>query len=125
MNESHEQFQKVFTELYSLSLSDKINFLDDLLFYCTIAGRGIWSVKQYTDAEKIEAFKWLNELLHRFWKIRSGLQNGEVNDFETRLYDNMKFYGDQSILLRMHLVPTTLGAFNIFKERQKSHEHDG
>ena len=60
-----------------------------------------------------------------FWKIRSGLQNGEVNDFETRLYDNMKFYGDQSILLRMHLVPTTLGAFNIFKERQKSHEHDG
>ena len=123
MNKTHEQFQEVFNELYNLTLPDKIKFLDDLLFYFTIAGRGIWSDDKPTDAEKVEAFKWLNELLHRIWNIRSGLQNGEENDFVSRLYENMKFYGDQSILLRMHLLPTTLGAFNIFKERQKSHEH--
>lgn len=94
-----------------------------MLFYFTIAGRGIWLDEQPTDAEKVEAFKWLNELLHRIWNIRSGLQNGQGHDFMTTLYENMKFYGDQSILLRMHLVPTTLGAFKMFKERQKAHEH--
>jgi hypothetical protein len=123
MNETHEQFQEVFNELYTLTLADKIKFLDDLLFYFTIASRGIWSDEQPTDAEKVEAFKSLNELLHRIWNIRSGLQNGDESDFVNRLYENMKFYGDQSILLRVHLIPTTLGAFNIFKERQKSHEH--
>lgn len=123
MNETHEQFQEVFNELYSLSSPDKIKFLDDLLFYFTIAGRGIWSDEQPTEGEKVEAFKWLNELLHRIWNIRSGLQNGEGEDFARRLYENMKFYGNQSTLLRSHLVPTTLGAFSIFKERQKSHEH--
>ena len=124
MNARHEQFQEVFNELCTLTLVDKIKFLDDLLFNFTIAGRGIWSDEQPTDAEKVEAFKWLNELLHRIWNIRSGLQNGEENDFVTRLYGNMKFYGDQSILLRMHLVPTTLGAFSIFKERQQLHKRN-
>jgi hypothetical protein len=120
MNERHEQFQEIFNELYTLTIVDKIKFLDDLLFYFTIASRGIWSDEQPTDTEKVEAFKLLNELLHRIWKIRFGLQNGEGTDFVTILYENMKFYGDQSTLLRMHLVPTTLGAFNIFKERQNS-----
>ncbi len=125
MNKTHEQFQEVFNEMHSLSLPDKLKFLDDLLFYFTIAGRGIWSDEQPIDAEKVEAFKWLNELLHRIWNIRSGLQNGEGEDFATRLYENIKFYGEQSTLLRSHLVPTILGAFNIFQERQKSHgQHD-
>lgn len=125
MNETNEQIQEVLNELYSLSLPDKIKFLDDLLFYFTIAGRGICSDERPTDLEKVEAFKWVNELLHRIWNIRSGLQNGEGEDFATRLYENMKFYGEQSTLLRSHLVPTTLGAFNMFKERQKSDErHD-
>lgn len=123
MNERHEQFQEVFDELSILTTIDKIKFIDDLLFYFTIAGRGIWSDEQSTDTEKVEAFKWLNELMHRIWNIRSGLLIGEEDDFATRLYDNMKFYGEQSTFLRMHLVPTTLGAFNIFKERQKSHGH--
>lgn len=120
MNERHEQFQKVFNELYTLNVADKIKFLDYLLFNFTIAGRGIWSDEHPTDAEKVEAFKWLNELLHRIWNTRFGLQNGEGTDFVTTLYENMKFYGDQSTLLRMHLVPATLGAFNIFKARQNT-----
>ena len=123
MKETHEQFQEVLDELGTLAHFDQIKFLDDLLFYFTIAGRGIWSDEKPSDAEKVDAFKWLNELLHRIWNIRSELQNDEGHDFVTRLYENMKFHGDQSTLLRMHLVPTTLGAFNIFKERQKSHEH--
>jgi hypothetical protein len=120
MNERHEQFQEVLNKLYTLTVVDKIKFLEDLLFYLTIAGRGIWSDEQPTDAEKVEAFKWLNELLHRIWNIRLELQNGEGADCVTTLYENIKFYGDQSTLLRMHLVPTTLGAFNIFKGRQNS-----
>lgn len=123
MNETHEHFQEIFDELGTLTQLDKTKFLDDLLFYFTIAGRGICSDEQPTDTEKVNAFKWLNELLHRIWNIRSELQNGEGYDFVTRLYDNMKFYSDQSTLLRLHLVPTTLGAFKIFKERQKSQAH--
>lgn len=123
MSETHEQFQEVFNELYNLTINDKIKFIEELLFYYTIAGRGIWSDEQPSDAEKVEAFKWLNELLHRIWNIRSKLQNGEGDEFVTRLYDNMKFYGEQSSLLRTHLVPTTLGAFTTFKAKQKSDEY--
>jgi hypothetical protein len=114
MSETHEQFQEVFDKLYALLQADRIKFLEDLLFYFTIGGRGIWSDEQSTDAEKVEAFKWLNELIHRIWNIRFELQQNNENDFVKRLYENMKFYGEQSSLLRMHLVPTTLGAFKIF-----------
>jgi hypothetical protein len=74
--------------------------------------------KFYASAEKGDAFKWLNELAHRIWNIKFDLQRGEDNDSITRLYDNMKFYGEQSALLKMHLVPTTLGAFKNFKAKQ-------
>jgi hypothetical protein len=116
VNEAHQQFQEAFDELYTFSTTDKIEFLERLLFHFTLAGRGIWSDDSSTDTEKVEAFKWLNELVHRIWNIRSDLQRGEDNDSITRLYNNMKFYGEQSDLLRMHLVPTTLGAYNVFKE---------
>jgi hypothetical protein len=117
MNDPHKQFQKVFDELYFLSITDKIFFLEKLLFYFTITGRGIWSDDKPADAEKVEAFKWLNELIHRVWNIRSALQRGEDSDSITRLYENMKFYGEQSEILRMHLLPTILGAFDNFIAR--------
>ena len=53
------------------------------------------------------AFKWLNELSHRIWNIRFDLQQGEDNESMTRLYRNMKFYSEQSDLLRIHLLPET------------------
>lgn len=117
MNEANKQFHEVFDELYKLSVTDKVLFLEELLFYSTLTGRGIWSDDKPSDTEKVEAFKWLNEFSHRIWNIRSGLQQGEDNDSVTRLYENMKFYGEQSDILRMHLVPTILGAFNNFTAR--------
>ena len=118
MSESHKRFQEVVDELYSLTIPDKIKFLEQLLFNFTLAGRGIWSDDKPSDPEKVDAYKWLNELSHRIWNIRFELQQGEDNDSITRLYENMKFYGEQSDLLRMHLVPTTLDALGNFKVRQ-------
>ena len=118
MNEAHKRFQEAFNELYTLTIVDKIKFLEVLLFDFTITGRAIWSDEEATDSEKVQAFKWLNELVHRIWGIHLELNLNEDNDSITRLYENMKFYGEQSILLRTQLVPTTLGAFKNFKGRQ-------
>ena len=117
MNEAHKQFQEVFNELYALTIHMKIKFMETLIFYFTITSRGIWSNEKPSDAEKVEAFKWLNELSHRIWNLLFELQRGEDSDSITRLYENMKFYGEQSGLLRSHLQPTTLAAVENFKAR--------
>lgn len=117
MNEAHKQFQEVFDELYELTIHKKMKFLEALLFYFTITSRGIWSDDKPTDADKVEAFKWLNELSHRIWNLLFELQRDEDSDSITRLFENMKFYGKQSGLLRSHLLPTTLAAFENFKAR--------
>jgi len=119
MNEQHKQFQNALEELNTLPNPDKVRFLEDLLFYFTISSRGIWSDEKVSEFEKVEAFKWLNELYHRIWNIRFELEQEKSNDGITRLYENMKFYGEQSELLRVHLVPTTLGAFRNFKVKQQ------
>ncbi len=118
MADLQNSFQQVFDQLYTLNIEDKILFLEELLCYLTDIGREIWADDKSTDNEKVKAFKWLNELTHRIWNIRFDLKRNEDNDCITRLYENMKFYGEQSDLLRMHLVPTTLGAYKIFKVRR-------
>lgn len=117
MNEAHKQFQEVFDELYALTIHKKMKFLEALMFYFTITSRGIWSDDKPSNADKVEAFKWLNELSHRIWNLLFELQRGEDSDSITRLYENMKFYGEQSGLLRSHLLPTILAAFGNFKAR--------
>ena len=115
--EQRKQFQETFDKLHTLSSLEKIQFLEELLFYFTIAGRGIWSDDQLSEFEKIEAFKWLNELTHRIWNLRFELQRGEDTDSIIRLYENMKFYSEQSKTLGGHLVPTTIIAFESFEEK--------
>lgn len=119
MNTTYTKFQEAFNELDTFSASDKIAFLEVLLFQLTIAGRGIWSDGQPSDGEKVEAFKWLNELSHRIWNIRFDLLRSESNDSIIRLYENVKSYGEQSNLLKSHLVPTILSAFENFKKELK------
>jgi hypothetical protein len=116
MKNTHKQFQEAFDELLKLPISEKIKFLEELLFYFTLTGRGIWMDEKSSDTEKLEAFKWLNELMHRIWNRRIELQGNKDNDSITNLYENMKFYGEQSDLLREHLVPTFLGAFINYKK---------
>jgi hypothetical protein len=120
MEKAETELQDVFDELHQFSITDKTKFLEVLLFYFTLAGRGIWSNDTQTDAEKIDAFKWMNELLHRIWNIHFELHQGKDHDSIKRLFGNMKFYGEQSDLLNMHLRPTILGALEIFKRRQKT-----
>ena len=75
----HERFQQTFDQLSALSMADKIKFLETLLYSFTLTGRGIWSDENPTDAEKADAFKWMNELVHRVWNLRFELQKEEDN----------------------------------------------
>lgn len=118
MTNTHELFQEVFDELYTLSIRNKIVFLEVLLFHFSITGRALWSDNNVTDKDKVVALKWLNELCHRIWNIIFELQIGEDKESITRLYENLKFYGQQSDLLRVHLVPTILEAFENFKAKK-------
>ena len=115
MNKKSKDFQDAFDELSALAVSDKIIFLERLLFNFTITGRGIWSEDHQSDSIKLEAFKWLNELSHRIWNILFDLRRGEDNDSITRLYENMKYYAEQSDLLSSHLAATTVMTFKGFK----------
>lgn len=115
MNEASKQFQEVLDECYTLPTHRKIKFLETLMFYFTISARGIWSDDKSSDAEKIEAFKWLNELSHRIWNLLFEIQRGEDSDSIVRLYENIKFYGKQSGLLGSHLSPALFAAFETFK----------
>jgi hypothetical protein len=117
MSDSHKRFQEIFDELFTLSLSKKGDFLEALLFSFTIAGRSIWSNEQTSDLEKAEAFKWLNELNHRIWNIRYELKQGIDSDSIKRLYENLKFYSEQSAELLRNLVPTVLSAFDNFQKK--------
>ena len=110
-------FGKSSMKLYALSIHKKIKFSEVLIFYFTITFRGIWSDNKPSDAEKAEAFKCLNELSHRIWNLLFELQQGEDANNIIRLYENMKFYGEQSHLLRSHMLPTTLAAYEKFKAK--------
>lgn len=91
-----------------------------LLYSFTVSARVIWSDQEHTDADKVEAFKWLNELNRAIWKIRSDIKEGTDSDSIKGLYENMKFYGGQSALLNSHLVPAILSAFDRFKNSKGS-----
>lgn len=112
MDKVHLQLQNIFDQLSLLGIVEKTKFCESLLFTFTLAGRGIWSDDLQTDAEKINAYKWLNELTHRIWNIHFELQQGQDNDSIARLFGNIKFYSEQSDLLSSHLTPTILIASN-------------
>jgi len=115
MIDTQKRFQETFDRLFTISTQHKKLFLELLLFSFTISARGIWSDELPSDKDKVEAFKWLNELNHRIWNIRFELEEGVDSDCISRLYENLKFYGEQSALLRQHVMPTLLSAFELFK----------
>lgn len=117
MIESHKKFQEAFHEFSFLPIQDKIKFIEALLFHFTLTGRALWSDVKLTDTEKVEGLKWLNELSHRIWNVKLELMQGIDDNSSKRLYENMKFYSEQSISLRPHLVPTLLGAYENFRSR--------
>ncbi len=118
MDAKESHLQRIFAELSQLSIAEKTKFHEILLFTFTIAGRGIWSDDSQTDNEKVNAYKWLNELLHRIWNIHFDLQDAQADHSIDRLAGNIKFYGEQSDLLRAHLFPTILTASKNFTTQQ-------
>jgi hypothetical protein len=108
MNEQQLLVQQVFDNLFLATTQQKTNYIEDLLFNLTITGRGVWTDEKSNDAEKVNAFKWLNELTHRLFNMLYELRRGNNEDTITSLYNNLKFYSEQSDLLRSHLNPTIL-----------------
>lgn len=114
----HKRFQEVFLRLPELSAADKIQFLHTLLYRLTIAGRAIWSDNHFSDPEKQDALKWLNELNHRLWNMISECQLNNDADFATHLHGHLQFHHSQSYLLGIQLVPTVVAAFYSFEEQK-------
>jgi hypothetical protein len=48
-----------------LSEEQRLHFYEVLAHNLTVAIRYIWSDEAFSDAEKVERMKWVNELLHR------------------------------------------------------------
>ncbi|GEM_PF-2442001 len=112
MNEKQLQIQQIFDDLFKATTQTRLNYIEALLFYFTITGRGIWSDEDFNDAEKLDAFKLLNELSHRVFNILHKLKIGNDDDTVMSLYNNLKFYSEQSELLRRHINPSVLLAYN-------------
>lgn len=49
----------------SLSQLQRVSFYELLAHNITIVVRVVWTDEEKTDAEKVEAMKWLNEIQHR------------------------------------------------------------
>lgn len=49
----------------ALSDEERIRFYEILAHDLTVSGRGIWSDEDFTDSQKLEGLKWLNEIMHR------------------------------------------------------------
>jgi hypothetical protein len=108
MKEQQLRIQEVFDELFLTTTQEKVNYIESLLFNFTITGRGIWSDEHYNDTEKVNAFKWLNELSHRVFNMLYRLRQGNDADIINSLYNNLKYHSEQSDLLRRHLTPIIL-----------------
>ena len=53
------------TLIGELDEEKRIRFYEILAHNLTVTVRGIWSDEHLTDAQKIEAMKWINEIMHR------------------------------------------------------------
>lgn len=115
MTELHKKFQEAFDDYRCMEINDKMKFLEELLFYFTLTGRSIWSDPELSDAKKVNGLTWLNELSHRIWIIKSGLQQGNAVGSVETLYGQLKFHSEQSEILRPHLAPSFVGAYEKYK----------
>ena len=76
--------------------------------------RAIWDDPNFSDKEKVDCLKWSNELVHRIWNISFELKRNEDDKSVERLWENIKFYGEQASNLKQHIQPTLLLAFSNF-----------
>jgi hypothetical protein len=60
----------------TLSAEERISFYESLAHNLTISVRCIWSEDSFTDSQKIEGMKCVNEIMHRVVKIPAALRSG-------------------------------------------------
>ena len=61
MSEKFDYIEKI----GALTLEQKRKFYVLLAHNLTVSVRAIWSDEHFSDAEKIEGMKWINEIMHR------------------------------------------------------------
>jgi hypothetical protein len=57
----------IVAELEALSSDKRKEVYARLWCELTIAARSIWSDDRYSESQKLEGLKWLNEIQHRVW----------------------------------------------------------
>jgi hypothetical protein len=75
-------------ELESLPKHLRHRLFRRLWLNLTIAGRSIWSNPDLTDADKLNALKWLNEIQHRVWNAHE-LDNLSIEVFVDLVSDHV------------------------------------
>jgi hypothetical protein len=112
MNDSTLIIHNLFDKLESATSVQKNEYLEKLLFAFTITGRAIWSDEKTSDRDKIEGFKYLNELTHRIWNTRYVLIHETEKECVTSLKENLTYYGQLSKVLGSHLRHAIISASN-------------
>lgn len=95
IRQSEDQIIGIQDLLASVPPTKRLAFCERLAFDLTIVNRDIWSNDGLSDAEKLNALKESNELLHRLWGLIWKLQRDEGEAFN-RLFDNCSFYVQQA-----------------------------
>lgn len=96
-------------------ISEKIAFVEILLSEITIMNRGIWSDDSFSEQEQLEALKWSNELVHRIQNIHFELKQQQDNKAVERIFENINFYKDQSLVLKSYLPSCLKSAIERFE----------
>ena len=102
------------------SLTDQVDFTRRISQNVTVGIRSILSYTDVSDAEKLEAIKWLNEFLHRNNNLTYDLERGKnADEVIENIGINAQHYG------KMHKVTggEIAGCFQIaYKSKTRNHE---
>ena len=79
-----------------LEAEQKIRFYENLAFNLTLSARGVWSDENLSDAQKVEAMKWLNEILQRIITKTSGLRVDRNESSENDTWEIIKHWASMS-----------------------------
>lgn len=80
------------TLIGALSEEERISFYEILAHNLTVSARGIWSDERRTDSQKLEALKWLNEIMHRVVMKAAYLRVGKNKYSESESWEGIKHW---------------------------------
>ncbi len=89
------KLSKVIIEVKRWEYQDQIHFLEKIPLLITIAIRDVWLDDKASDAEKVEAMKWINEFNHRLLNTMFSFKSEPKDDAIQAVYDNVLYYARQ------------------------------